>query len=298
MLIKEVQKLSLQQAIVSAIAISDIHNLSLIYTSVNSKSQPEISISSTTDENWNAAKLGGEFAKEDKSGLVLLTADEWDKNKGKLIKLFSDKTIESVDSWLSIQMLNGVESLTVRIIRTHTVLGAKSDYIIMPSVSVIDSDYLSRDRSIFFDKADHYEFNEAFDTSAYFHGAINSLYKKLSDSFFKPSNEITAPAIKKCIPDVTANDFLISVGDFKYKLQVRHSKPQIRSDLNSIALLSDGYFVGKVDAPTAMQLLSDDLEDKQPLSKRQESEVITEINTKGSEIAISVDGRSFAFGSF
>ncbi|MEX6316044.1 hypothetical protein AB6G19_22855 [Providencia manganoxydans] len=88
------------------------------------------------------------------------------------------------------------------------------------------------------------------------------------------------------------------MGDFKYKLQVRHSKPLIRSDLNAIALLSDGYFVGKADAPISMQLLSDDLEDKQPSSKRQESEVITELNTKGSEIAISVDGRSFAFGSF
>ncbi|MEX6205072.1 hypothetical protein AB6G29_23930 [Providencia hangzhouensis] len=121
----------------------------------------------------------------------------------------------------------GVQSLTVRIIRTHTVLGAKSDYIIMPSTLFIIQIIYQGIEAFFLTRSYYYEFNEAFGTSAYFHGAINSLYKKLSDSFFKPSNEITAPVIKKRIPDVTANDFLISVGDFKYKLQVRHSKPII-----------------------------------------------------------------------
>ncbi|MEW2741615.1 hypothetical protein ABZ131_20860 [Providencia rettgeri] len=281
-------KLSIQEAIVAAIAVADLETLGGLYSESNCVEEPKVTQYFDADDNQNVGNYGIDLAEEDTSRALTLTADDWHKKKGILQKLFSEKTIESVDGWLSMEMLNEVDELFVDIRRIHTSQDGNSDYVIVARRSLV----YDADSRIVYETVNQNIFNELMGFSAQYHAALQNLTRKLSKSFFESDRTKTPVALKKFIPSVTSNIYSINMGDFDYSLKVSFRNEKYGRDLNSTALLSNGYAMGEPLKTTKLLTLeTEQIPEIKPTVTQNKS-----VDAIGSNITI--DGKLFEFGSF
>ncbi|MDC9581921.1 hypothetical protein PSI15_10145 [Xenorhabdus sp. PR6a] len=281
-------KLPIQQATVLAVAVADISRLPRIFADIRSIVEPTVKYKQPANENHYIAKVGLDFADDDKSGRITITDNNWHKDSPRLRKVFGKEVVDKIDNWLSMKMLDGVIDLLVSITRIHTVLGGKSDFILMAYTPYLDADNIEDNRKLIYAKADHLLLNEELGYDAYYHSAIGNMSKSLSDSFYEVESGIT-PVMpeKRCKTDLS-NEFSLHTEGFSFKAVVNHDNSKITGELGKIALLSDGYSTGGI--------LSDESAE-QELSLPKETPAVKP-KPMNESASISVNGRSFAFGSF
>ncbi|CDL81044.1 hypothetical protein [Xenorhabdus szentirmaii] len=279
-------KLPIQQATILAVAVADISRLPRIFADIRGIVEPAVKYKQPANENHHIAKVGLDFADDDKSGRITITDNNW--HSSKLRKVFGKEVVDKIDNWLSMKMLDGVTDLLVSITRIHTVLGGKSDFILMAYTPDLDADNIEDNRKLIYAKADHLLLNEELGYDAYYHSAIGNMSKSLSDSFYEVENGITPVIPEKLCKTDLSNEFSLHTESFSFKAVVNHENSKITGELGKIALLSDGYSTGII--------LSDE-STEQELSLPKETPAVKP-KPMNESASISVNGRSFAFGSF
>ncbi|PHM52334.1 hypothetical protein [Xenorhabdus hominickii] len=287
-------KFNFETAFASAIAIADSINLTRIYTTQTISTTPTVSFDMSNGVNNEIIDLAKTFLKNDPTGCFKLTSQKWYECKPKLKDLISFSSIEKVDEWLSMKMLEGIEhdDLLICFSRIHSKLDGKSEYIIMPTV-INSADFrLLEDRRIIYGEINHLDLACALNLSSDYHSAIFKLIDKLQRLGYEFGKGLASFIQKKRSLCVSESIYGMVCGDLYFKTKVEFKDKEIGEDLNLVASVSR-YYMQSADFDSLMVEVGSPSEPKVvlPMAGNVPSEIVD-------KRLIVVNGNSFNFGSF
>ncbi|MEI9751467.1 hypothetical protein V5085_11100 [Moellerella wisconsensis] len=285
-------KFNLATAIASAIAISDVIRLSTIYGESIVKKKVDYSTASSKDINSRILVAAGKFAKDDISGGFVISAKQWAKDKSRLANILTDENFSRIEGWLSMQMLEGIEEefLSISVVRIHTNLEGKSDYIVMPFIKAEKDFAIKGDRIVLYCEINHLDLAAALQLSTTYHAELEKLVSGIMALGFTKDEGSHEKPSKYRSNDSTVAIFGCTCGDTTFKFRVDVESEEITRDLNRIAAISSFYTVSS-DFDT---LDINNVADKTLVKEIMKNETVKNVSSD----SVTVNGNQFLFGSF